>query len=71
MEKSNSNSLDNIQAEIAKNFQEFMDNACRSCGGTGKIRAFQSMAFYDGSPVERSISIPCQLCGGTGMYKKG
>lgn len=71
MEKSNINALDNIQAEIAKNVQDFMDNPCPSCGGKGEIEAFQGMDFYDGPPVRRSISIPCQLCGGTGVYKKG
>lgn len=71
MENPNINPLDNIQDEIAKNVQDFMDNLCPSCGGTGKIKAFQSMAFYDGPPIKRSVSIPCTLCKGTGVYKKG
>ena len=47
MEKSNNNALDNIQAEIAKYVQDLMDNPCPFCGGKGKVKAFQSMAFYD------------------------
>lgn len=71
MDNPNINPLDNIQDEIAKNVQDFMDNLCPSCGGTGKIKAFQSMAFYDGPPIKRSVFIPCTLCKGTGVYKKG
>lgn len=49
MKKSNINSLDNIQAEIAKNVQDFMDNPCPSCGG--------KEVFEDQTEVEGQLTL--------------
>ena len=49
MEKSNNNTLDNIQAEIAKNVQDFMDNPSPSCGGKG--------VFEDQTEVEGQLTM--------------
>lgn len=63
--------LNSIQTEVAKDVQNFMDNPCPECGGTGRVKLFENVVLLAGRPSRMDVSSPCKLCGGTGVYKKG
>lgn len=47
-------------------------NICSCCGGSGKIRAMQSMAVFGGKPVRGlDTKVKCNNCNGKGVKGNG
>lgn len=61
-----------ISLELYRTFKEAIGCICPICGGSGKIKAMQGMAVFDGGSIRGPDTwMVCLYCKGGGKLPKG
>lgn len=61
-----------LSQEVYKAFKEAMDPLCPFCGGTGKLKGMQRLAFFNGGSIRGpDTKVTCPHCKGRGRLRKG